>query len=211
MQRPVRRRPARDVARPDDGVGTGVDQGEHLREHRRVVGEVDVHRHDHVVALVEGDGEAVAVGAAEALLAGAPQQLDLAQLGRRLLDDRRRAVGAVVVDDQHVGVGQRLAHPGEQRRHVLALVVRRQHDDRPGHRRRLPIDRRPTVAHLHRTAEDAQHTERRRSHVSVLARARAAVARRSRLAGSATRAAMAGPSASGATSTPVRPSTTEQR
>ena len=49
------------------------------------------------------------------------------------------------------------------------------------------------------------------SHVSVRARASAAVARRSRRAGSRTSAAIADPSESGGTSTPVRPSMTEQR
>ena len=40
-------------------------------QHRRVVGEVDVHLHDEVVPRVERVGETVAVGGAEPFLAGA--------------------------------------------------------------------------------------------------------------------------------------------
>ena len=164
VPRPVGGGAAGHVARPDHGIRAGVDQGEHLGEHRRVVGEVDVHRDDDVVALVEGDGEAVAVGAAEALLARTPQQLDLAELGRRLLDERGRAVGAVVVDDEHVGVGQRPAHGGEQHRHVLALVVRRQHDDDAVRATPAQATDRlvgAAVAHPDHAPEDAEHAERR--------------------------------------------------
>ena len=58
VHRPVDGAAAGHVARADHGVGAGVDQAQQLGQHRRVVGEVDVHRHDHVVALVEGEGEA---------------------------------------------------------------------------------------------------------------------------------------------------------
>ena len=102
---------------------------------RGIVGEVDVHRHDDVVALVEGDGEALAVGAAETLLARPAQQLDLTVVGRHLLDQGGGAVRAVVVDDEDVGVGDGRAHGPQERGHVLPLVVRRQDDDRARHRR----------------------------------------------------------------------------
>ena len=95
------------------------------------MGEVDVHRHDDVVALVEGDGEALPVGAAEALLAGPAKSLIWPELGGRLLDELGGAVGAVVVDDQDVGVGDARRGQPTGGGDVLALVVGRQHDDRP--------------------------------------------------------------------------------
>ena len=82
MGRPVHGAAARHVARPDDDIRPGVDEIEHPRDHGRVVGEVGVHRHDHVVALVDGHREPVAIGTAEALFPGAVEHLDLAQFGR---------------------------------------------------------------------------------------------------------------------------------
>ena len=130
MQRPGDRRPAGHVSRPDHRIGPRAERGEQCGDRRRVVGEVDVHRDDRLVALVEGHGEPLPVGAAETLLARSAQELDLAELGGRLFDEGRRAVWAVVVDDQQIGVGDARPHRGEQARHVLGLVVRRQDDDR---------------------------------------------------------------------------------
>ena len=75
------------------------------------MGEVDVHRHDDVVAVVEGVLETGPVGAAEALLARPAQHRDLPQLGAELGDHVASAVRAVVVDDEHVGIGDRLPAP----------------------------------------------------------------------------------------------------
>jgi hypothetical protein len=93
------------------------------------VGEVGVHRDDRLVTLVERGGEPVSIGRAEALLAAPVQDLDAAQFGRCLLGERGRSVGAVVVDDQHIGVGRGLAHRVQEPHDVLRLVVGRQHDD----------------------------------------------------------------------------------
>ena len=171
------------------------------------MGEVDVHRDDHVVALVEGDGEAVAVGAAEALLAGAAQQLDLAELRRRLLDDRSPC---------RPGCCRR--RPARRRR---AASARTAASSAATFSRSLYVGRTTTVRGTgagYRSASGAPWlicTARRNtrstpsadwSHVSVRARASAAVARRSRRAGSRDRARRcAGPSASGGTSTPGAP------
>jgi len=121
------------VTGADHGVGAGVQQAQQLGQDGRVVGEVDVHRHDDLVALVEGVGEAGPVRAAEALLAGAPQELDLPQVGGDLLDGVPGPVGTVVVDDEDIG-GRRTGPNGRQQRpDVLPLVVGRDHDDRARH------------------------------------------------------------------------------
>ncbi len=61
------------------------------------------------------DREAVAVGAAEPELAGAVQDLDLAQVGGPPFGQIAGAVGAVVVDDEHVGVGHRRARTASRK------------------------------------------------------------------------------------------------
>jgi hypothetical protein len=129
VPRPVDCGAAADVARADHGVGASIDQSQQLAEYRWVVREVDVHRHDHVVALVESQCEALPVGAAQPLLAGAAQQLDLPEFAGDLLDQVAGAVGAVVVDDDDVNVRLRRADRGQQRPDVLTLVVRGEDDD----------------------------------------------------------------------------------
>jgi hypothetical protein len=141
VHRPVHRVAAGDVARADHGVGAGVDELQQLGEDGGVVGEVDVHRHHHVVVLVQGLSEAGAIGAAEALLARAAEQLDLAELGRSGLDDLTGAVRAVVVHDEDVGVPHGAAHRAQQAGDVLLLVVGRHHHDGPPGARRVGTHR----------------------------------------------------------------------
>ena len=76
-----------------------------------------------VVALVEGDRESVTVGGTEARLATAVQHLDVAEVGRRPFGERPGAVGAVVVDHQHVRLGGRRADRREEVDDVVRLVV----------------------------------------------------------------------------------------
>ena len=130
MQRPVDGCTARYVPAADGDVGATLDEPEQVRQHGRIVRPVDVHRDDDVVALVEGDGEALPVRRAEPALAGADDELDLPEVGRRGLDQLRSAIRAVVVDHQHVGSRNRVANGAEQAAHVVSLVVRRQDDHR---------------------------------------------------------------------------------
>ena len=88
------------------------------------MGEVGVHLDHHVVAPGEPDPEPGAVRGAEARLAPAPQHLDAAEVDVELLGAVGGAVGAAVVDDEHVGVGKRGACALEHVLDVLDLVVR---------------------------------------------------------------------------------------
>ncbi len=90
---------------------------------------VGIHRHDRLVALVEGSGEAVSIRRAETELAGPAKHLDPTELRGGPLGECCSAVGAVVVDHQHVGIGHRLAHGAQEPDDVLGLVEGRQHDD----------------------------------------------------------------------------------
>ena len=131
-------RAAGDVAARDDDVGVRLERpAQQLRHDLRRVLQVAV-QHDHVVAV--GRAQAGRDGAAEAtgpLAEGPVQDVDLHQRRRREVTDDVRGAVVRVVDDQHSGghAGERDAEPGDQRSHVVALVVRR-HDDREGGRAR---------------------------------------------------------------------------
>ncbi len=96
------------VARADDEVGAAVEGG---HERRQVVGRmrpVGVHLDDAPGAAREHVGEAVDVGPAEALLAGAMEDLDARVRGGQAVGQRPGAVGRGVVDDEQVRAGQRV-------------------------------------------------------------------------------------------------------
>ncbi len=62
---------------------------------------------------------------AEALLSGADQDLDAAQLSCHFLGERGGSVRAAVIDDQHVGIGHGGTQGAQERHDVLRLVVGR--------------------------------------------------------------------------------------
>jgi hypothetical protein len=61
--------------------------------------EICVHLDQEVRAAGERVGESLAVGLAEALLAGAVKHLDPVELGRQAVRDRSGPVGRVVIND----------------------------------------------------------------------------------------------------------------
>ena len=91
---------AGDVARADHEVGVrgGLDQ---RRDVRRVVREVGVHLDDELGAAGERVLEPGGVGAAEAVLLGAVEDLDRVELGGEPVGDLAGPVGRGVVDDEH--------------------------------------------------------------------------------------------------------------
>ena len=90
QRRPVGDRAARHVPRADREVGTAGDRPHEVGQRGRIVGEVGVHLDQHVVALGEPGPEPGAVRGAEALLARAPQHLDVAQRRARARRPGRR-------------------------------------------------------------------------------------------------------------------------
>ena len=91
----------------------------------------------HVGVHVDGDLKPVAAGlaesledrAAEAAAAAADEHVQSRFTSRPLQGDAARAVGRVVVDDEHVQVVAGGEHPVDQRGDVLLLVVGRGIDD----------------------------------------------------------------------------------
>src|SRR5262249_23220803 len=105
-----------------------VDQA---RDVGRVVREVAVHLEDEVGSVRERPLKARKVRRPESLLALTVEDRDEVELGGEPVCDFTRAVGGIVVDDEHVDVvcGESAQH----RLEVLALVVRRQADGRVTH------------------------------------------------------------------------------
>ncbi len=93
----------------------------------RVVGEVGIHRHHHVVPSVEHPGESLAICASETGLAGPVQHGHSPDLGSDRFGDRAGSVGAVVVDHEHIGRRRSVTYRSEEQLDVLGLVVRREH------------------------------------------------------------------------------------
>src|SRR4051812_25719124 len=94
-----------------------------------LVGAVGVHLTDHVVPGLEGDPEAMAVRRAEAALLRPMDHLDSRVAGGQLVGQLPGAVRGVVVDDEHVQIGLRLAEATDDPAQVVGLVVRRHHHD----------------------------------------------------------------------------------
>ncbi len=141
MPGPVHDTPAGHVAGTEDGVGVG--QGREQRgEVLRGVRAVGVHLDDDLVLAGQRVPEAVEVGGAEAVLAGAVQDADPLVGGGEGVGELAGAVGAGVVDDEDVGVGQRGVQPRDGGTEVLPLVVGGNHDQdrarRFDHARPLP-------------------------------------------------------------------------
>jgi hypothetical protein len=129
VQRPVRDAAACDVARADHEVRVpaGVeDRGQVAR----VVAAVAIHRQQQLGAALESVAEAREVRAAEPLLARAAQQVQARLAAGRLLDPVAGAVGAGVVDDEHLEAGVGREHGPRDRQHRLGLVVGRQDHER---------------------------------------------------------------------------------
>jgi hypothetical protein len=51
--------------------------------------------------------------------------------GCQIIGKQARAVGGIVVDDQHIGFGRRAVNFRDQFREILALVVRAKRDQEP--------------------------------------------------------------------------------
>ena len=124
-------RAAGHVARADREVGAVLDGFDEAGQRARVVREVGVDLHEQLVAAVDADREAGAVRVAETDLLGPPEHVDAPELGAGLLGEIGGAVGAVVVDDEHVGVRRGRAQALEELLDVLRLEVRRRHDEHP--------------------------------------------------------------------------------
>ena len=87
---------------------------------------VGIHLHQHGVAALEAPVERRQVGRAQTVLGGAVHDVDAVAVRRgRLVGEPTGAVGAPVVDDEDVDVGAGFAHPAEDERKVLQLVVGR--------------------------------------------------------------------------------------
>ena len=94
--------------------------------------EVGVDLHEHVVAAVDADREAGAVRRRRDRSSSAGRSTSMPpELGADLVGEIGGAVGAVVVDDEDVGVGGGSRARAEELLDVLRLLVRRRHDERP--------------------------------------------------------------------------------
>ena len=127
--RPAGRAAAGHVAVAEHEVGlAGVEHREHLGELLRRVGEVRVHLADDAVAALQAPREARAVGHAEAVLAGAVQDVHPRALGGQRVGQLAGPVGRRVVDHEQLeaGRGEALDEAGEG----LGLAVGRDDDDR---------------------------------------------------------------------------------
>ena len=102
----MRDRTAGDVARADGEIGAVFDGCEETGERARIVRQVRVDLHEHLVAAVHAEREAGAVRVAQPDLLRAPQHVDAAESGAGLLGEIRGPVRAVVVDDEYVDVGR---------------------------------------------------------------------------------------------------------
>ena len=146
------------------------------------------------------------------------------ELGRRLLDELAGAVGAVVVDDQHVGVGQRRRAPrraGRRRSRARCTSAgrrssgstarpRRQASDGPAparHHARVAVGA-PTTAWNTRSTPRRRRVPRQRAGPGQRGGAQPRAGGRRR---SSTAADAPGRGRPAGASTPVTPSTTEQR
>ena len=115
------------VAGADDEVG--VFRGfEELGDVVRVMGEVTIHLHDEFIIAFQRPSETGTVGAAEAVLFGAVEDVDLGVLGGEVVGDLAGAVGGIVVHHQQVDLDRQAEQLGYQRREVVPLVVGG-HDD----------------------------------------------------------------------------------
>ena len=125
-----------------------VDPLQQARDVGRVVGEVTVHLHEDVEAVLDAPTGIRPGRRCPARLGRPAEDLNAPELARRRCGELLSPVGAGVVDDEDACVGRRLPRPAEDVGDVLRLVVGRQHDERP-HLRRLydpAIDpRRPTT------------------------------------------------------------------
>jgi hypothetical protein len=134
VQRPPPHAAAAHVAGSEDDVGASPRGGDEAWEVGRVVGQVGVHLDDQLRAGRQRLAEAGEVGAAEAVLARAVQDADVAVVAGELVGQLAGAVGRGVVDDEHGGVDGRSAGreggsgAGHDRREVLAFVEGRQDD-----------------------------------------------------------------------------------
>ena len=74
-----------------------------------LVGAVSVHLNQNLVACLQTPVKARQVGAAQAVLNGAVQNVNLRVLGRQLISDLAGAVGAVIIHHENVYLGSCLA------------------------------------------------------------------------------------------------------
>ena len=89
------------------------------------MGEVGIHRDDRLVALVERGGEPVAIRRAEPRLPARSSTLMRPSSAATPSASVAGAIGAVVVDDQHIGLGRCGANGAQEADDVLRLVVGR--------------------------------------------------------------------------------------
>jgi hypothetical protein len=99
------------------------------------VRKIGVHLDHHVVPTRHTDQETGPVRGSETGLRAAAQHLDATELHVEFLGAIGGVVGAAVVDDEDVGVGQRRARATQDVLDVLDLVVGRQQDEHAHGRR----------------------------------------------------------------------------
>ena len=109
------------MAAADHEIGPGADLFQHRRQDALVVLQIGVHHRDDRGA---GGQHALDAGARETAPVDAAQAAHARILARDFLGERRRAVGAVVVHDDHFpgDSGQSSVHPPHQFAQVAAFV-----------------------------------------------------------------------------------------
>lgn len=105
-------------------VGVGFKGGAQAGQVGGIVAEIGVHLVDALISAAEHAVEAGQVGCAQALLALAAEQVDAAGASlHHAAHERGRAVGRVVVDDEHVEVAVEGEHRVDDGLDVLLLII----------------------------------------------------------------------------------------
>jgi hypothetical protein len=100
------------------------------RQRRRIVAEVRIHLEDVRVVAFERPLEAGEVGFAESLLAGPVQDVHAGIARGSGIGELPRAIGRIVVHDQHLDLRNDVEDAVQQRRQIFPLVIGRNDDQR---------------------------------------------------------------------------------
>lgn len=128
MSRPVNYLATWNVPRTDHHARFVIDRRHEIPDSGRVVGEIGVHRHDHLGRRGRHNSESLPIGVAETTLSVTNQHLDPAQLICHRSGDISRPIRARIVDHQDLYLGGRSTHRPQEPFNVLDLVVRRDDD-----------------------------------------------------------------------------------
>ena len=125
MSRPVLGLAAGNVTRTNSQVSARLHGTNQRRKLLRLVRAVSVHLNQNVVACLKAPIEASEVCAAQAVLNGAVQNVNLGILSRQLISNLAGAVGAVIIHHENVHLGSCLTKTLNHDGQVLLLVIRR--------------------------------------------------------------------------------------